>query len=102
MNSTWFLYMFFTAVLLFTGIYCLLTMRNLIKLFIGIEIIGKAISLTLVATGLVKRNVLAAQSLVVTYIVVEVSLVAVALALIINIYRKTKSLDIRQLAKLKG
>jgi len=94
--------MFFTAVLLFTGIYCLLTMRNLIKLFIGIEIIGKAISLTLVATGLVKRNVLAAQSLVVTYIVVEVSLVAVALALIINIYRKTKSLDIRQLAKLKG
>jgi len=102
MNSTWFLYMFFTAVLLFTGIYCLLTMRNLIKLFIGIEVIGKAISLTLVATGLVKRNVLAAQSLVVTYIVVEVSLVAVALALIINIYRKTKSLDIRQLAKLKG
>lgn len=76
--------------------------RNLIKLFIGIEVIGKAISLTLVATGLVKRNVLAAQSLVVTYIVVEVSLVAVALALIINIYRKTKSLDIRQLAKLKG
>jgi len=102
MNSTWFLYMFFTAVLLFTGIYCLLTMRNLIKLFIGIEVIGKAISLTLVATGLAKRNVLAAQSLVVTYIVVEVSLVAVALALIINIYRKTKSLDIRQLAKLKG
>jgi NADH-quinone oxidoreductase subunit K len=94
--------MFFTAVLLFTGIYCLLTMRNLIKLFIGIEVIGKAISLTLVATGLAKRNVLAAQSLVVTYIVVEVSLVAVALALIINIYRKTKSLDIRQLAKLKG
>lgn len=102
MNSTWFLYMFFTAVLLFTGIYCLLTMRNLIKLFIGIEVVGKAVSLALVATGLAKRNVLAAQSLVVTYIVVEVSLVAVALALIINIYRKTKSLDIRQLAKLKG
>ena len=102
MNSTWFLYMFFTAVLLFTGIYCLLTMRNLIKLFIGIMVIGKAVSLALVATGLAKRNVLAAQSLVVTYIVVEVSLVAVALALIINIHRKTKSLDIRQLAKLKG
>jgi multisubunit Na+/H+ antiporter MnhC subunit len=102
MNSTWLLYMFFTAVLLFTGVYCLLTMRNLIKLFIGIMVIGKAVSLALVATGLAKRNILAAQSLVVTYIVVEVSLVAVALALIINIYRKTKSLDIRKLAKLKG
>jgi NADH:ubiquinone oxidoreductase subunit K len=102
MNSTWFLYMFFVAALLFTGIYCLLTMRNLIKLFIGIEVIGKAVSLALVATGLTKNSILAAQCLVITYIVVEVSLVAVALALIINIFRKTDSLDIRQLSKLKG
>jgi NAD(P)H-quinone oxidoreductase subunit 4L len=94
--------MFFTAVLLFTGVYCLLTMRNLIKLFIGIEVIGKAVSLALIATGLAKKSILAAQSLVITYIVVEVSVVAVALALIINIYRKNRSLDIRQLAKLKG
>ena len=35
-------------------------------------------------------------------IVIEVSLVATALALIINIYRHTKSLDVRNLAKLKG
>ena len=96
------MYMFFTAVLLFTGIYCLLTMRNLIKLFIGIEVIGKAVSLALVATGYARNSVLAAQALVVTYIVIEVSLVATALALIINIYRKTGSLDIRKLAKLKG
>jgi multicomponent Na+:H+ antiporter subunit C len=102
MNDTWILYMLFVAVLLFTGIYCLLTMRNLIKLFIGIEVIGKAVSLALVATGYARNSVLAAQALVITYIVVEVSLVATALALIINIYRKTDSLDIRKLAKLKG
>ncbi len=102
MNSTWFLNMFFVAALLFVGIYCLLTMRNLIKLFIGIEVIGKAVSLALVATGLAKKSILAAQCLVITYIVIEVCLVAVALALIINIYKKTDSLDIRQLSKLKG
>jgi NADH:ubiquinone oxidoreductase subunit K len=102
MNSTWFLYMFFAAALLFTGIFCLLTMRNLIKLFIGIEVVSKAVSLVLVSTGLAKNSILAAQCLVITYIVVEVSLVATALALIINIYRKTGSLDIRQLSKLKG
>jgi NADH:ubiquinone oxidoreductase subunit K len=102
MNNVWFVYMFFVAVLLFTGVYCLLTMRNLIKLFIGIEVVSKGVSLAFIATGLAKKSLLAAQSLVVTYIVVEVSLVATALALIINIYRKTKSLDIRQLAKLKG
>ena len=77
-------------------------MRNLIKLFIGIEVIGKGVSLVLLATGFAKANILLAQSLVVTYIVVEVSLVATALALIINVYRHTKSLDIRKLTKLKG
>jgi multisubunit Na+/H+ antiporter MnhC subunit len=102
MNDTWILYMLFVAVLLFTGVYALLTMRNLIKLFIGIEVVSKAVSLALVATGAVRNSVLVAQALVVTYIVVEVSLVATALALIINIYRKTGSLDVRKLSKLKG
>jgi multisubunit Na+/H+ antiporter MnhC subunit len=94
--------MAFVAGLLFVGIYCLLAMRNLIKLFIGIEVISKAVSLALLATGFVKKNILLAQSLVITFIVVEVSLVATALAIIINIYRHTKSLDVRRLTKLKG
>jgi len=102
MNSTWFVYLGFSVVLLFVGIYCLLTMRNLIKLFIGIEIISKAVSLALLTSGFVRNNILLAQSLVITFIVVEVSLVATALAIIINIYRHTKSLDIRKLTKLKG
>jgi multisubunit Na+/H+ antiporter MnhC subunit len=92
----------FAAVLLFVGIYCLLTMRNLIKLFIGIEIISKAITLALITSGLLRGNMALAQALVITFIVVEVSTVAVALAIIINVYRHTGSLDVRQLTKLKG
>jgi multisubunit Na+/H+ antiporter MnhC subunit len=102
MNSTWYLQMGFAAVLLFVGIYCLLTMRNLIKLFIGIEIISKAITLALVTSGLLRGNMALAQALTITFIVVEVSMVAVALAIIINVYRHTGSLDVRQLSKLKG
>jgi len=102
MSSTWLIYMAFAAVLLFIGLYCLLSQRNLIKLFIGIEIIGKGISLALVSTGAVRKSILTAQALTITFIVVEVCVVAVALAIIINIYRHTKSLDIRKLAKLKG
>ncbi|HAR35379.1 MAG TPA: hypothetical protein DCR87_00450 [Acidobacteria bacterium] len=102
MSNLWFLYLFFAALLIFIGIYCLLTMRNLIKLFIAVEVISKGVSLAIVATGAVKNNILLAQSLAITYIVVEVSLVATALALIINIYKKNKSLDVRLLSKLKG
>ncbi len=102
MNSSWLLYMFFAVGLIGIGIYALLTMKNLIKLFIGIEVIGKGVSLALLATGFAKGNILLAQSLVVTFIVVEVCMVATALALIINITRHTKSLDIRKLTKLRG
>ena len=102
MTNTWFLYVFFAAALVFAGVLGLLAKRNLIKLFICIEVIGKGISLILVGTGLAKASLLTAQALAITYIVIEVSLVATALALIINIYRHTKSLDVRRLSKLKG
>jgi NADH-quinone oxidoreductase subunit K len=102
MTNTWYLYVFFAAALVFAGLLGLLARRNLIKLFIAIEVVAKGISLLLLGTGFAKDNILTAQALVVTFIVVEVSLVATALALIINIYRRTKSLDIRTLAKLKG
>ncbi|MGB4703976.1 MAG: NADH-quinone oxidoreductase subunit K [Candidatus Saccharicenans sp.] len=102
MSNLWFLYIFFSALLIFIGLYCLLTMRNLIRLFIAVEIISKGVSLAIVATGAVKNNILLAQSLTITYIVVEVALVATALAMIINIYRKNKSLDVRLLSRLKG
>lgn len=102
MSDTWLIYMAFAALLVFVGIYCLLSQRNLIKLFIGVEVIGKGISLALVATGYVKKTIFTAQALAVTFIVVEVCVVATALAIIINIHRHTKSLDVRKLAKLKG
>ncbi|MBN1938541.1 MAG: NADH-quinone oxidoreductase subunit K [Candidatus Aminicenantes bacterium] len=100
--NEWIVYLLFAAGMFFLGLYCLLTMRNLIKLFIGIEIIGKGVSLVLLSTGLARKSILLAQSLVVTYIVLEVSLVAVALAVIINLYRANQSLDIRSLTRLKG
>jgi NADH:ubiquinone oxidoreductase subunit K len=102
MTNTWYLYLFFAVALVIAGLLGLLGRRNLIKLLIAIEVIGKGITLLLLATGFAKANILTAQALVITYIVIEVSVVATAMALIINIYRDTKSLDVRSLAKLKG
>jgi multisubunit Na+/H+ antiporter MnhC subunit len=102
MSETWLIYLGFAAALLAVGLYTLLTMRNVIKLFIGFEVVSKGVSLILLSTGFARTHILLAQSLVITFIVVEVSLVATALALIINIYRQTNSLDVRGLTKLKG
>lgn len=102
MTNTWYLYLFFAAALIFAGLLGLLARRNLIKLLIAAEIIGKGITLLLLSTGFAKGHILTAQALVITFIVVEVSLIATALALVINVYRHTKGLDVRKLAQLKG
>lgn len=102
MTEIWYFYLFFAVVIIFLGLFGLLTKRNLIRLFIAVEVISKGVSLILISTGLVKERILTAQAMTITYIVIEVSLVATALALVINIQRRNKTLDIRQLTKLKG
>lgn len=102
MSNFWILNMGAAALLIGIGIYCLLTMRNTVKLLIGIEVIAKGITLALIATGWTKHNLLLAQSLVISVIVVDVAVLATALAIIIRINRHTKSLDVRKLTKLKG
>ncbi len=102
MSNFWLLHMGFVVLLVAVGLYCLLTMKNMLKLLIGVEIIVKGVTLALLATGFDRQNVAVAQALAITVIVVEVSVVATALAIVINIYRHTHSLDVRKLTKLKG
>jgi NADH-quinone oxidoreductase subunit K len=102
MNNSWILNMGFVALLIGIGIYCLLAMKNTVKLLIGIEIIAKGVTLALVAGGYARNSILLAQSLAITVIVVDVAVIATALAIIININRHTKSLDVRKLTRLKG
>lgn len=92
----------FVGLLFFIGLYCLLTSRNMIKLLIGLEILAKSAVLSFITAGYARGETFFSQSLVITFIVIEVSIVAVALALVINAYKNTGSLDVRSLTRLKG
>ena len=92
----------FVGLLFFIGLYGLLTSRNMIRLLISLEIMAKSVVLSFITAGYARGETFLSQSLVITFIVIEVSLVAVALALVINTYRNTESLDIRNLSNLKG
>jgi NADH:ubiquinone oxidoreductase subunit K len=98
----WYFNLLISGILIMLGLYCLLSMRNLIKLLIGIEIIAKGVLLALISASYAHGVILTGQSLAITFIVVEVSVVAVALALVINLFRHTGSLDVKKLTKLKG
>jgi NADH:ubiquinone oxidoreductase subunit K len=102
MSDFWTVNIFFVGLLFLIGLYCLLAMKSLIKLLIGLELLAKGIMLALIATGFEKNTILTAQSLAISFIVVEVSVLATAMAMIINMYRHTKSLDIKNLTNLKG
>jgi len=84
------------------GLYAILSYRNLIKIFIGIEVMSKGIGLLFIAAGSANGRLALAQSYLITYIVIEAVVATVALSLIMLTYRHYGTLDIRKLSKLKG
>lgn len=86
----------------FIGFLSLLRTRNMIRMIIGIEIMARAATYLIIYFGASKGNTSLSQALVITVIVVEVVVSATALAIIMNIYKIGKTLDVRQLTRLKG
>lgn len=97
----WFLGL--SAILLFViGLYYMLVTYNLIRVLIGLEIIVKAVTLLLIAAGYMTRQVAMAQALIITLIVIEAVLVAVAIGIVLGLHEKNDSLDVRRIRNLKG
>ncbi|HON06100.1 MAG: NADH-quinone oxidoreductase subunit K [candidate division TA06 bacterium ADurb.Bin131] len=94
-------YTYTVFAMLFIGFYCIFTRRSMIRLLIGIEIISKAICLFIIS-GSYPQGTAVAQVLVITVIVIEVCVMAVGLGLVINAYRRSKSIDVRDFSNLKG
>jgi multisubunit Na+/H+ antiporter MnhC subunit len=100
------------------GIYAVLTKKNLIKIVIGLSIMDSGFNLLLVALGYIKggtapifspavaeKNVLMVdpvpQALVLTAIVIGFGVTAVALSLVIRLYRKHNTIKIDEIKTLK-
>lgn len=84
------------------GIYGLLAVRNLIKMIVVLQVLVKAALLGLVAAGTRSGEVVLAQSLALTVIVVDTVVAVVGLALAVQVKNRTGSLDIQDLSRLKG
>lgn len=84
------------------GLYCILASFNLIRVLIGLEIMIKAVTLLVITSGYLSSHMALAQSLVVTVIVIEVVMITVAVGVVLGIHNHAKSLDARNIRKLKG
>ena len=88
--------------MLITGFYCLFVIRNLIRVVIALEVLTKAVTLLLIYVGFLTRQLALAQAFVITLIVIEVVVIAVAAGIVIGVFRHNETLDIRKLRNLKG
>ena len=90
------------ALLFLTGIYALIASRNLIRVLISVEILTKAATLMLIFAGYLSGQTALAQAFVITLIIIEVVVIAVAAGIVIGIFRHNDSLDTSKIKNLKG
>lgn len=88
--------------LLGVGLYGLLIERNLIKLIIALQILVKATLLGLIIAGNANGQINLSQSLGITVIVADTVVAVVGIALVVQVRRRIGTLDVRDLARLKG
>lgn len=89
------------AALFCLGIYAVLTRNNAIQILIGIELMLNASVLNLLAASRYDRFNLNGQVFALFVIVLAAASVAVALAIILNVYRNFNSIDPNEVNKIK-
>jgi len=87
--------------LLGVGLYGLLVSRHLIKVIIALQIVVKSALLALIVAGDAAGRINLAQSVAMTVIVVDTIAAVLALALVVQIKRRTGSLDAAELGQLR-
>ncbi len=95
-------YLLISAALFCIGLYGTITRRNAIQVLMGIELMINAAILNFVAFGRYDKAAGGGQLFALFAIVLAAAGVAVALAIILNVYRHYRSIDPRQINKLKS
>lgn len=98
--ETWLL---FALAVFCLGVYCVLGRRNLIVILIGIELMLNAASVNFMAVNhFLSPHPEVGQIIVLFVIGLAAAEAAIALSIILAVYRQRKSIDVADLHELKG
>lgn len=95
-------FLIISAVLFCIGLYAVLTKKNAIQILIGIEFMINAAVLNFVAFGRFDKINGGGQLFALFAIVLAAAGVAVALAIILNVYKHFNTIDPSKIDKLKN
>jgi len=94
-------YLIVSAALFCTGLFIILSKRNAIQVLIGIELMLNAANLNLVAFSKYDKINNGGQIFTLFSITLAAATTAVALAIILNVYRRYKTIDPGKIDELK-
>jgi NADH-quinone oxidoreductase subunit K len=95
-------YLVISAALFSLGIMSVLTRKNAVNVLMGIELILNSANLNLVAFSRFSAGNLNGQVFAIFIIVIAAAEAAVALAIVLSMYRLLKSVNLDQADTLKG
>lgn len=94
-------YLFISAVLFSLGVYVMLARRNVVAVLMGVELILNAANINFIAFTKFGGISLTGQMTSIFVIVIAAAEAAVALAIVLNIYKNFKSVDPAQVDSLR-
>jgi NAD(P)H-quinone oxidoreductase subunit 4L len=94
-------FMIVSAILFCTGMFIIISKKNSIQILIGVELMLNAAILNLVAFGKYDRISNSGQMFALFAIVLAAATTAVALAIILNVYKQYKTIDPDKIKQLK-
>lgn len=94
-------FLFVSAALFSLGIYAMLSRRNAVAVLMGIELILNAANINFIAFSRFGAINLSGQMVSIFVIVIAAAEAAVALAIVLNIYKNFKSVDTTQVDSLR-
>ena len=95
-------YLLISAALFSLGIMGVLTRKNAVNVLMGVELILNSANLNLVAFSRFSAGNLSGQIFAIFIIVIAAAEAAVALAIVLSMYRLLKTVSLDQADKLKG
>jgi NADH-quinone oxidoreductase subunit K len=94
-------YLFISAVLFTLGVYAMLSRKNAVAVLMGIELILNAANLNFIAFSRYGAINLGGQIVSIFVIVIAAAEAAVALAIVLNIYKSFKSVNPAEVDSLR-
>ena len=85
------------AVVVFLGLYAVITRKNMLKILIGLEVMSKGVTLNFIV-----NETPMTEGIVILIIGFEVIVTALALAIIISVYKHYGTLNVGKIRNLRG